>query len=390
LVESLKFTYLTAIGIILFVLGHTSGGGGFSPVFMDSWFPIYSFDIALFVFAAGYFYKDTLSAFGYLKERFTKLVIPFYVWNLIFGFLITLLVFLGVSNVGNSLSLENFLLKPWTTGDSGYAFNYASWFLIWLFTVEAVYVLLRKFLKLQNEYFWFVIFLIGGLLGTYLSTIGFSSQFLGTTLIKLLFGLPFIQLGYLYRAKLEKHDKVNVKSFLAVLAIQTLIILLFLTDFPFTFVVAGGQFSNVFLPFITSLTGIWFWLQICTFFSQKIGPNRIIGWLGKNTLQLMIFQMFAFWLLNSLFFAVGAPNFDVVAYKSNIYYEYLLFNDAHMLVLYLLAGIIIPLVIYKAVTVMKQRVKSVLATNSKNITQENAANSSDRSVLSETEKISDL
>ena len=178
------------------------------PVVFSNWFPLYSFHMPLFVFAAGYFYNEILSAFKYFRKRFLRLVIPFYGWNLFYGILVTFLVILGISNIGNTITFENFFINPWTTGDSYYQLNFASWFLIWLFTVQVAYVLIRKIIShaVKNEYFLFIVCLIAGLTGTYLSTIGFTSEFLGATLIKLLFGLPFIQLGYLYRVKLEKHD----------------------------------------------------------------------------------------------------------------------------------------------------------------------------------------
>jgi len=299
----------------------------------------------LFVFAAGYFYNEILSAFKYIRKRFLRLVIPFYGWNLFYGILVTILVILGVSNIGNTITFENFFINPWTTGDSYYQLNFASWFLIWLFTVQVAYVLIRKILlrAFKNEYFLFVICLIAGLIGTYLSTIGFTSEFLGATLIKLLFGLPFIQLGYLYRVKLEKHDKPTIKSFAIVCLIQFFLISFMLSSFPFDFVVAGGQFKNVVLPFITSLTGIWFCLQISSFLSQKIGSNRIISFFGNHTSDIMIHHSFGFWVLNSLFFLFAVPNFSVTDYRTNIFYEYYLLGDGHFLILYVFAAILVPL-----------------------------------------------
>jgi hypothetical protein len=78
-----------------------------------------------------------------------------------------------------------------------------------------------------------------------------------------------MQLGYLYRTKLEKYDKPSYKSLITVVIIQIVLIAVFKNEYPFDLVGKGTRFNNVFLPFTTSLTGMWFWLQICTILSNK-------------------------------------------------------------------------------------------------------------------------
>ena len=357
LVENLKFTYLKAIGIVLIVLGH-SGGGGILQVFFESWFPIYSFHVPLFVFIAGYFYRETLSATKYVWKRFKRLIIPFYGWHLFYGILLTLLTIVGIVNFGKTITLQNFFVDPWIRWNSGYDFNLASWFLIWLFSIQAIYVIIRKTFKIKNEYLLLIVFLTGGLIGTYMSTLELYSDPLTEQLIKLLFGLPFIQFGYLYRNKLEKYDKPSYKSFIIVFLIQIILIAFFKNEYPFNFVVGGGIFYNVFLPFITSLTGIWFWLQICTILSNKLGNNKITSYLGNHTLDIMIHHMFAFWLLNTLFYAIGAPGFNIPEYRTAIFYEYLINDDSHFLILYALLGLAIPIGISKITSRIKFRLKN--------------------------------
>lgn len=51
---NLQFKLLSAIGIIIIVSGHCYHGG-ISLAY--EWFPTYSFNLALFVFISGYFYK---------------------------------------------------------------------------------------------------------------------------------------------------------------------------------------------------------------------------------------------------------------------------------------------------------------------------------------------
>lgn len=124
--------------------------------------------------------------------------------------------------------------------------------------------------------------------------------------------------------------------------VACLLIYFVLGSFPFAFVVAGGQFKNAILPFVTSLTGIWLCLQVCSFIAQKIGHNRIIRFVRNHTSDIMIHHMVGFWVLNTLFFALAVPNFNVSDYRANIFYEYYLLGDGHFLILYVLAAFMIP------------------------------------------------
>ena len=137
--------------------------------------------------------------------------------------------------------------------------------------------------------------------------------------------------------------------------IQIVLIAFFNNEYPFNFVAGGAQFYNIFLPFITSLTGIWFWLQICTILSNKLGKNKIASYLGNHTLDIMIHHLFAFWLLNTFFFAIGAPGFNVSEYRTAIFYEYLLNDDSHFLILYAFLGLTIPIGISKITSRIKYR-----------------------------------
>ena len=149
--ENLKFTYLKAVGIILVVLGH-SGNSYLLQFFFEAWFPIYSFHILIFVFAAGYFYNETYTAFEYAKKRAKRLLVPFYGWHLFYSILLSILIITGIASFGKIINLQNFLVDPWRALDNIYGFNLASWFLIVLFSVQIVYVTIRKILKIKNKY----------------------------------------------------------------------------------------------------------------------------------------------------------------------------------------------------------------------------------------------
>ena len=83
---NINFTFkiLSAIGIIIIVSGHCYNGG---VSLMYDWFPKYSYNLALFVFISGYFYKEKHEEhiFKYIWGRTKRLLIPAYLWNIVYG-----------------------------------------------------------------------------------------------------------------------------------------------------------------------------------------------------------------------------------------------------------------------------------------------------------------
>ena len=91
-----KFRILSALAIIFVVAGHVDFG-----VFdVAGVFPYYSFHVGVFAFISGYFYKEEYenNIKVYIGKKAKNLLVPYYVWNLIYGLFVTL------------LSIKNFLL----------------------------------------------------------------------------------------------------------------------------------------------------------------------------------------------------------------------------------------------------------------------------------------
>ncbi|WP_420852164.1 acyltransferase family protein [Paenibacillus hamazuiensis] len=70
---------LKGLGIIFVVMGHI-----FDPF---SWFPVYSFHMALFLFASGYLYKPNHESniITFFKRRVINLLIPYFSYNVFFA-----------------------------------------------------------------------------------------------------------------------------------------------------------------------------------------------------------------------------------------------------------------------------------------------------------------
>ena len=106
----------------------------------------------------------------------------------------------------------------------------------------------------------------------------------------------------------------------------------------------------MFIPYIIGFLGIAFWLQISSVLTPVIGKNKAINRIADNTYAIMIHQFIGFMFLKGVIallskYTLFFQDFDWHAFKSNIWYFYVPFKTNQFLVLYLLAGICIPIII---------------------------------------------
>lgn len=132
---NINFTFkiLSAIGIIIIVSGHCYNGG---VSLMYDWFPKYSYNLALFVFISGYFYKEKHEEhiFKYIWGRTKRLLIPAYLWNIVYGIIAFALTQVGYTIAQGKFDLYNLFVMPFIDGES-FAYNLGSWFVYPLFCV---------------------------------------------------------------------------------------------------------------------------------------------------------------------------------------------------------------------------------------------------------------
>jgi len=87
-------------------------------------------------------------------------------------------------------------------------------------------------LKIKNGYIFFAFFMLLGLLGTYLFSLGYTVSFY-LVFNRMLFGLPFVQLGYLYKTQLEKYDKPSIISVALLIVVQFSLLSFYNNDLSF-------------------------------------------------------------------------------------------------------------------------------------------------------------
>ena len=342
------FRILSSICILLIVAGHAD----FHIFDLGGMFPYYSFHVMAFLFISGYFYyeeseKDIIS---YIKRKMCKLMLPYLAWNFFYGLVASVLHFFGFA-IGGPINLKTLFLEPFLSGHQ-FGYNYASWFVPALFLIEILNICMRKilgFLHIKNEWFIASACFLAGIFTVWLSINGHVwgyYKFPG----RILFMFPAYQLGYLYKKHLEKYDTLPNGLYFAILFLVQLIVVLSCNGLAYSAVWCTGFVNGPFIPYITCITGIAFWLRISKILAPLYNRLKYVRLIGENTYAIMMHHILGFLLLNAFLYAISVPgtlleDFDRIAFFTDIGYLYHP-NCAYAFKwVYLAAGLGIPLAV---------------------------------------------
>ncbi|SFT33260.1 Fucose 4-O-acetylase [Lachnospiraceae bacterium XBD2001] len=359
-----RFKILYAIGIIMVVSGHCGGGINVA----GEWFPYGGMHLPLFVFCSGYFYKDSSeSAYSrYICKKFRSLIIPFWIYNVVYGLFVQMIRPFGF-NLGGDFTWQNLFIEPFTNGHQ-FLFNMGGWFVVPLFLVEVYNVTRRKICGLlpwntsEWGYFLFDVFL--GIAGNQLAIMGYNTGW-WLTLVRMLYFLPFYELGILYNRKLEAYDKKipSFPYFCFVFAVK-LIIIFYLGRVP----AYGPSWCNdfkdgPFMPIVIGVLGIMFVLRFACILEPVIGRSRWINLVADNTFSIMMNQFLGFMLVKTVFslfnlWANRCIDFNWEAFQNDIWYYFIPRGISNTLIIYLIVGIAFPIFIQKILDRMKSFVFS--------------------------------
>jgi fucose 4-O-acetylase-like acetyltransferase len=261
---------LSAIGIIIIVSGHCYNGG---VSLMYDWFPKYSYNLALFVFISGYFYKEKHEEhiFKYIWGRTKRLLIPAYLWNIVYGIIAFALTQVGYTIAQGKFDLYNLFVMPFIDGES-FAYNLGSWFVYPLFCVYVFNILFRKLLKKVhrgNEYVILAVYLAIGIFGVQYCIWNPAPNGALLLLFRSMFFLPCFEFGRFYHEKLEKHDNLNSVAYFAIVLGVQLLLLTFCENLEYTPSKCVKFDNGCVIPYVTAITGIAFWLRVAQSHSFK-------------------------------------------------------------------------------------------------------------------------
>lgn len=329
--DNKAFMILSALGILFVVDEHLG-----RPIsFLYDIFPYDSFYMPLFMFISGYFFNTKhCSKFKnfilFSWNKIKKMLTPYLLWIVFYGIFTSILRALGIINFGKvSISL---LIHRILTYGTAFGFNDPSWFVPALFCVCVFYCLIRTFFKrIWNDTLSLLFFVLMGAYAVYLSNTGFNIEN-HYYILKIMFFLQFYHLGFFFKKHIEKFfDKIpTILVCISTICINIVLLSIYQYDirFPYCARMAGFFTNNLFLPLITSVTAIAFWLKISKILAPALGNNKLVNFISDNTFFIMTHHLTANALFNGLLILLkkfGVKTFsaiDAVQFKKTAWYVF--------------------------------------------------------------------
>ena len=243
------------------------------------------------------------------------------------------------------------------------------WFVITLFSVLTVYAILKKLLaKIWNSYVMMVIFCFLHLRVVYLAKT-MDPEVMHPFLLpfKVLFFLPFIELGIIYREHLEKKHtalsggaKIGLMTVLLVINMIRTMYLPAAYDVAFDSIdeLAGFTSPYILTPLISSVVGILFWMTFVDLCGKPLHESRFVNYMSCNTFWIMGLHICFFNIFNCILMLTdniaGLPYFDAAYFKESEWYYWELSPAVKLA--YVLIGILGPLGIKCIYDMIKSRI----------------------------------
>lgn len=353
---NVAFGILSALAILMIVAGHQ----GYDILTVGGLFPYYSFHVPLFMFISGYFYRDEEEGqpLSCLKKKAKRLLLPYFIWNVVYGILAAVMRNFGGFAMGEAVSLKTLFVTPFLDGYQ-FILNYAAWFVPVLFIVEVMNLCMRLLLgRLRINSEWLI--LVGTLaVGMLVVQFAIEGRVWGLykTPGRILFLYPCFQMGRFYKEKLEAHDRIgNLPYFAVVIGIQVLLHLC-CNGLAYSSVWCTGFANGPVIPYVTVMSGVAFWLRTAKILAPLCGGDRRGGFflcLGRNTYAVMMHHIMAFMLVKMILAGIAAhtgylADFDFTEFYGNIDYYYLVKGSEAFKMVYLAAGVALPLLLQRGI-----------------------------------------
>lgn len=116
--------------------------------------------------------------------------------------------------------------------------------------------------------------------------------------------LPAFEMGYLYKKKIEEKDTLPNGIYFGILLTIQLCIVLTCAGLAYSTVWCASFANGPVVPYLTTITGIAFWLRISKILSPLFSHMRILRQIGKNTYSIMMHHILAFMLVKDIVFIV--------------------------------------------------------------------------------------
>lgn len=267
-----------SIAIFLIVLGHSIVHSLNSHIAYNI---IYSFHVPLFFFISGFTFNSVgKKFFTFLRKKFFRIVIPYFIWALVF----LIPYYLLGKNVDSSFGNLGSFNLIYNIGSIFYgvgAFynlkqNTSLWFLPALFTMEIFFYFICKIKNNKNVIVLFILLLVSYMSYKFNK---FILPFGINTFLNLGF---FFYLGYVtknYNLLKKMYRKKIYIIFFSIIGIFASII----ND---SISCVDYYYGNMLLFYLSSISLIFFTIMM----AMSISEHKVLEYIGKNTMGILIFH----------------------------------------------------------------------------------------------------
>lgn len=342
-----EINILKALAIMLVVSGHLE----FSLLGI---FPPYSFQIALFFFISGCLFKDKYlnSVTEFFERRIKSLLVPYFWYNLFYMCVTILIAKLTGKFWGMPLSFKNFFITPFLNGHQ-FDLSCPLWFVTQLFMTLITFLYLMRFFSnaTKNKFIHLAIFTLIGLLAIPVRKI-FPMTPLMLVVIRTMMSLFFVYIGYYYTHYIKDNYNIFTPKWFGGIVILQSILWLFNRDFTpehgigLSYILVWGRFDDqLFVPILTSLTGIWASLFTVKILYPYLKNVKFIQDMGNVTYHIMANHLLVMYLITAVFLKLhGMPiseraNHDIYWIYNPIQTTYLYFVITMVATTYISVGL---------------------------------------------------
>lgn len=128
-------------------------------------------------------------------------MIPYFIWNIIYGIIVNILKYFNIVNYGKEFSLFNIFIAPFYGSSNQFYFNIAAWFVISIFFVQLIYFLINKVtqkLRINTEIFVMITAIIIAYFELKLLNQGYNNG-IWYLITRICFLMPFYAIGQVYK-----------------------------------------------------------------------------------------------------------------------------------------------------------------------------------------------
>jgi fucose 4-O-acetylase-like acetyltransferase len=306
------------IGIILVILGHNNFDQSFLTI-------IHTFNMPLFFFISGYLYhyrKYKQNPNNFIYQKFKRLVVPYFVTNIIILCTFTLLSFFKLSSFNASNPVNHLIgvfygngapLNPSTKFTN--LLSIPSWFLLSLFCASLILYVIAYFHEKYglacSSFLCFLVILFGFIISKYI--------FLPWSLDIACVSMIFMFSGYLFN-----YYKTNWLHFnsINIFYNSPFILLLFLIiSINGTVDMNTRTYSNLFFFSIGGLLGTYITIELAKEMCKKETLlTKVFRYFGKNSIIILLYHGF----MPIVVLNIIKPFFNIkeIVYHSPILYSF--------------------------------------------------------------------